>query len=341
MSGTLRGTLLQYKNIGRSSSFSPDLFVTSSTESPKLIFTDKENGKINIWITDLTGNLLKSLHADANFDAQDCYWSQPRFLDDSQWLILSCSSENERLTFFIDLSSPNENISLQGLDYCAGGYNDVKSNFPDGEAEWVWWCGKEPEEYCFLSRFENKNICVNMKKRKFPSLDLSKIALVEGDMPHSSDGAIPGVRIAIVDRTCLLKHAPCDQPQEFDLPYYQPVRDEKYIGPGLLTGDDIIWKPSGKELVWLNAPIGVWGIGWRGKGQANVGIIDLTENNNQVLWHGLPDVTYLKSWSPDGNWLLFHDEKGLYIGSIKQQNIRRLVTTQDYGATFYGWLTIP
>ena len=338
MDGTLRGTLLQYKNIGRSGSFSPDLFVTSSTESPKLIFTDKENGEINIWITDLIGNLLKSLHAKVNFDARkDCYWSQPIFSDDSRWLALWCGPENERLLYFLDLNLSNEKITLQGLDYCGTEYNDVKSSVPYDEAAWRWWCDKEPEEYCFISRFENKSVCV-VTSWTFSSPDLSKAVVIEGNMPHNSDETVPGIRIVVFDRACLLKESPCGMSQEFELPYYQPISVEKLATPAL----EFQWDEDGKSLAWLLAPFGTFGdLNTRGTGPASSGIINLAENTNQILWQELPANTHLSSKSPDGEWLLFSDQKGLYIGSIKQQNIRRLVAAQNYGATFYGWLTIP
>lgn len=111
----------------------------------------------------------------------------------------------------------------------------------------------------------------------------------------------------------------------------------KMIGPSL----DIKWDQDGNKIAWSLAPFGALGpLHTRAMGPVTSGIIDLVENTNQVLWQELPASTKLASWSPDGKWLLFSDNKGLYVGSIKQRNIRRLVTEQ-YGTTFYGWLTIP
>jgi len=337
MDGTLRGTLVQYKNIGKGAFFSPSLFVTSSTELPRLIFTYLEGSDIKIWITDLSGNSLKSMQAKVNFDAgNQCY--QPSVLSDGRWLELWCGPENKHLTYFVDLSLSNKKITSLGLDYCAAGYDNVKSSFPYDEAKWIWWCDKEPEEYCFTSHFESKSVCVDPTRWAFSSPDLSKTAVIEGDMPHNSDETVPGIRIVVFDRGCLFKESSCGPNQEFELPYYQPITVKKLGAPSL----EFQWGKDGKSLAWLLAPFGLFGqLNTRGIGPANSGIINLTENTSQVLWQGLPANTDLDSWSPDGNWLLFHDEKGLHIGSIKGQNIRRLVAAQNYGAAFYGWLTIP
>jgi len=333
---TQHGDLLSYHSAIKGTDRYADLFVTSSTEAPKLVFVDRGKDEINIWVTDLGGNLLKSLHGKVIFDARnECY--EPWILSSGHWLVLRCGPENRALNYFVDLSSPNETISSLGLD-CNAGYNDVTSSFPYNEAEWILWCNK-PWDYCFISRFENKKVCVDLSNViKSSPADLSEAALVEGDMPHGSDGTVPGIRIVVFDRACLLKESPCGPSREFELPYYQPIAAEKLTAPSL----EFQWGKDGKSLAWLLAPFGRFGqLNTRGIGPANSGVINLTENTSQVLWQGLPANTDLDSWSPDGNWLLFHDEKGLYIGSIKGQNIRRLVAAQNYGAAFYGWLVIP
>lgn len=207
LDGLNRGTLLNYKNISRGSSFSPQLFMMSSAESPKLIFTHLEDNEIDIWATNLVGNLLKSWHTQVTFDAgSECY--APWIPSDGHWLVLECGPENKNLTYFVDLNSANEEIISPGLD-CGVGYNDVKSSFPYGEAEWLLWCDK-PQEYCFLSRLENKKLCLDLSKviNSSPA-NQSKEVVVEGDMLHGSDGTVPGTRIVVFDRACLLKQTPC------------------------------------------------------------------------------------------------------------------------------------
>jgi len=340
MDGTLRGDLFSFNAINNTNQY-PEWVVTSSAESPRLIFVGREDGEINIWVTDLTGNPLKSLHAKVNFDARKECYDQPWVLSNGRWLVLSCGPESKRLTYFVDLSLSNKMVTSLGLDYCATGYDDVKSNFPYNEAVWILWCDKESQEYCFTSRFEDKNLCVNLKGLIFSSPDLSKVIFVEGDMPHGSDETVPGIHIVVFDRSCLLlNQSPCGPNQEFELPYYQPITVEKLGAPSL----EVQWDKDGRSFAWLLAPFGSFGrLNTRGMGPANSGVIDLATNTNQVLWQGIPAAnTHLASRSPDENWLLFHDEKGLYIGSIKQRNIRRLVTAEYYSAaTFYGWLTIP
>lgn len=339
LDGTTKGNLLRFITHITNGIQLPQIFMTSSQESPNFTFMDYSNKSINVWITDAIGNPLRSWHGEFEPN-NDMNCNLPSVSSRGHWLVFICHDTIVSNIFFVNLETGEEKLVDLGV-ICNTAYSNRPNNgFPEPGDRQTWWsiqCS-EPDVYCFISSTYDKAICQSFSQRPISiSPDGEKVVLLKGDMPHNQDRTVSGIQIEIVDRKCLLGEVPCGKGQKFDLPYYEPIQDANLQGPWFSFN----WDPTGQNLVWQNSPIAYLSdsIGTI-EAPSTVGLIDLEKNTNQILWHKLPIFTNLVGRSPDGKWLAFSDLQGLYLGSIDGQRIHRLIDT-GYSVGLYGWLVVP
>jgi len=308
----------------------------STPEEPRFVFTDYQegelslrNGKINIWVRDVTGNSIKNWHGEiVNGSKIDC--TGPSFSPSGRWVVMVCTAHYEYYANLIDLYTGEERIIS-----VPGGANLPQSqNWSEDETRFYTW--DSSYKYCFVFLSNNSATCRDLGRQLLAvSPDWTKAALRYGDMPRTPEGNLPGAEIVIVDLKCLLYQVNCEQGKRFDLPFYKAMGGEIYSVIGLN------WESSGTGLAWISAPyINAAGQAGGHLESFSSGWIDLAGNNNQILWQGPQKDTKLLGESPDGKWLLFSDQQGLYLGSPQNHTVRRLVIS-EYETFFYGWLVAP
>lgn len=256
-----------------------------------------------------------------------------------RWLVAECHNFQGDYIYMLEVDTGQERTINLGMCNINMDY-ELGFGFIREDSLWSIPCN-DSGLYCFVQATDGNPDCKQLDLAYLSmissSLDNSQIVLVQDGIPYL-DGTVSGKSLLILERNCLFDDSDCKESKVFNLPYYKPLNSDEIRYPII----DTIWDSSGEKLMWLLAPVEYLG-GAEGitQGYATSGVIDVANNSSQVLWDLLPKRTNLIDISPDNNWLLFSDPRGLFLGSIQTSSIRRLVTAESGVVKVIGWLIIP
>jgi hypothetical protein len=328
--GSIGGDLLSNKNPMASLR---DFLLTSNLSAPRLVFVSGAIPDRYLSITDLTGRPLKNWHVRDGFSS---YCGSPFFSPGGHWMAIFCYEGKVYLNL-IDLESGEKKVIPTP---CSGEFSPVPSGTTWAEMKWSedekqfsFWCSIH-YYYCFLSTSEGEGICKDIKRSLWSvSPDWSKAVLELGEILNTTDGARTGIRALIADMNCVLEGPNCTHGVAVDFPYRQKTSNTLY------SSVDILWSKSGQSFTWMNTAYPADGT-TKVVEDTSCGWVDLESNTSMQLCQNAAEGTKLVGISPDERWLLFQDQRSLYLMSISDHTIYPLVDAQD-DTLFYGWLVVP